>query len=122
MGSMFLSIASFYIFMKIAFFFSLVRILVKFEPMQKHVLFLGTLYTAGVGFLFYTLMLSWNKNFPWPLWQLQVSRAVGLGPFWCWLGETLGLSTIYFWLLARYDEGVVFWTLILLGVLVVFYS
>ena len=41
-------LAVYYIGIKAAFLFSLVHAFVKFEPLQKHWLFLGLLYTAGV--------------------------------------------------------------------------
>ena len=43
---------------------------------------------------------------------------LGVTPWVAWLIETLVLSTIYFKLMARFDEGVVFWTLLLLGIFV----
>jgi hypothetical protein len=106
--------------MKFVYFFSLVRILIKFEPMQKYSLFLGVVYTSGVAFLFYTLMLSW-ADFRWPAWQYQIAQSVGVSPFLCWIVETLVASTLYFRLLVRFDEGVVFWTLLLMGVLLVWF-
>jgi hypothetical protein len=118
---MFETVAYFYIGMKFVYFFSLVRILIKFEPMQKYALFLGVVYTSGVAFLFYTLMLSWAQ-FRWPPWQYQIAQAVGVSPFLCWIGETVLVSTLYFRLLVRFDEGVMFWTLLLLGVPLVYYS
>ena len=38
-----------------------------------------------------------------------------------WLGETLVLSTFYFKLLARFDEGMIFWVLLLLGLGLVYF-
>ena len=58
--------------MKAVFLFSLVRIQVKFDTMKDHWLFLGVLYTAGVAFLSYVFLMSWQE-FPWPPWQ----RAIG---------------------------------------------
>ena len=111
MSSIFWSIASFYLFMKIAYFFSLVRTLVKFEPMQKHVRFLGIIYTAGVGFLFYMLMSELEQDFAWSCLAGRASRSVGARAILVLARlRPLGISTFYFWLLTRYDEGVVFWT------------
>jgi hypothetical protein len=38
-----------------------------------------------------------------------------VSPWVAWLGATFLLTTIYFKLMARFDEGVIFWTLLLLG-------
>ena len=110
----------YYVFVKIVFFFMLVRTLIKFEPMQNHVLFLSLLYTAGVTFLSYAFIMSW-QNPSWAPWQNQVARAFGVSPWVAWLGETLVLSYVYFSLLVRFDEGVVFWTLLLLGCVLVLF-
>jgi polyferredoxin len=50
-----------------------------------------------------------------------VAAYVGVSPWLSWVGETFLLATFYFRLLERFDEGVVFWTLILLGLLVVWF-
>lgn len=117
---MFYYLASYYLAIKAVFFFSLVRIQVKFDTMKDHWLFLGILYTAGVVFLSYVFLFSWNK-FQWADWQLRAARIVGLSPEQTFWAETLVLSTLYFWLMAKFDEGVIFWTLLLLGLLVVWF-
>ena len=43
---------------------------------------------------------------------------MGVSPWVAWLGATFLLATTYFKLLAKFDEGVIFWTLLLLGILV----
>jgi hypothetical protein len=116
---MFLSIATFYLFLKVAFFFSLVRIQVKFDTMKDHWLFLGILYTSAAGFLFF-VFLSWME-FPWPDYQRQVARNLGVQPWQSWLGETFLVATLYFRLMAKFDDGVIFWTLLLLGVPLVWF-
>jgi len=115
---MFLSALLYYYVFKVMLFFSLVRIQVRFEAMKEHWLFLALLYTAGVALLSYVFLFSWQQ-FPWAEWQLRVARAAGTTPEIAFVGETLFLSTAYFRLLARFDEGVIFWTLLLLGLLVV---
>ena len=47
--------------------------------------------------------------------------ALGVSPWSAWVGETFVLSTLYFKLLARFDEGVIFWTLLLMGLLLVWF-
>jgi hypothetical protein len=117
---MFYYVAGYYLAMKAFFFFSLVRIQVKFETMKDHWLFLGVLYTAGVAFLSYVFLMSWQE-FPWPDFQVRIARRFGITPWQAWLGETLALSTLYFKLMAKFDEGVIFWTLLLLGILLVWF-
>ena len=117
---MFVAVASYYLVMKAVFFFSLVRIQVKFDTMKDHWLFLGILYTAGVAFLSYVFLFSWQK-FDWADWQLRIARGVGITPEQSFVAQTFLLSTLYFWLMSRFDEGVVFWTLLLLGILVVWF-
>lgn len=115
---MFLSALLYYYVFKVLFFFSLIRVQVKFETMKEHWLFLALAYTAGVAILSYVFLFSWQQ-FPWADWQLRAARAAGTTPEIAFLGETLLLSMLYFRLLARFDEGVIFWTLLLLGLLIV---
>jgi hypothetical protein len=117
---MLVSILSYYFFLKLFFFYSLVRIQIRFDTMKDHWLFLGILYTGGVAFLSYVFLLSW-QNLSWAPWQNQVAQNFGVSPWVAWLGETFLLSTLYFWLMAKFDEGVIFWTLLLLGVLLVWF-
>ena len=117
---MFLPLAAYYLFMKALFFFSLVRIQVKFDTMRDHWLFLGILYTGGVAFLSYVFLFSW-QDFAWPSWQVQVARNFGVSPWQAWMVETLVVYTLYFRLMAKFDEGVIFWTLLLLGIPLLWY-
>ncbi len=110
----------YYFFIKFVFFFGILRSLIKFEPLQKHYLFLGILYTAGVAFISYVFLVSW-QNIPFRALDRQIAAVVGVSPWVAWLGETLVLSTVYFRMICRFDEGVIFWTLLLLGILVVLF-
>jgi hypothetical protein len=110
----------YYFSIKLVFFYSLVRALVKFELLQDRVVFLGILYTAGVALLSFVFITSW-QTVTWAAWALRVGQVLGVHPQVAWLGATLLLSTFYFWLLAKFDEGVLFWTLLLLGVFVVLF-
>jgi hypothetical protein len=112
--------ASFYLFMKLVFLFSLVRIQIKFEPMREHWLFLGVIYSAGIAFLSYVFLFGW-QNVQLGPWHQQVAMTLGVSPYMAWVGETFVLSTLYFQLLAKFDEGVIFWTLLLLGLLLVWF-
>jgi hypothetical protein len=104
---------------KITFFYSLVRSQVRYDLVKDHYLFLAILYTAGVAFLSLTFLVSWQgQNFPDRELERQISQALGVTLWVAWLVETLVLATVYFKLMARFDEGVIFWTLLLLGIFV----
>jgi hypothetical protein len=64
--------------------------------------------------------VSWQGEdiVPGRAWEAQLSRALNQSQWRVWLGETLVLSTFYFKLMGKFDEGVIFWTLLLLGILV----
>ena len=82
-------------------------------------MFLSMLYTAAVWFLSYAFLVSWQgENMPERALEFQLSEALNQTPWRVWLGETLLLSMIYFKLLAKFDEGVIFWTLLVLGIVV----
>jgi len=97
----------YYLAIKAAFFFGLVQSFVKFETLQKSWLFLGLLYTAGVG------LLSW-------VWLVAPGR-VQTRPWQIWLAETAVIAVVYFKLLQRFDEGWMFWTLLIAGLGVVYF-
>jgi hypothetical protein len=114
------SVVLYYVFIKTFFLYSLVRTQVRFEPMRDHWLFLGVLYTSGIAFLSYCFLESWNA-IRWPGWQVRLADNLGLTPWQSWLGLTLVLSTFYFRLLARFDEGLLFWVLLALGLGLVYF-
>lgn len=93
----------YYFALKFAFFFGLLRAFILFEPLQRHWVFIAILYTAGVAFLSGAFLLDWDST-------------VGVRHWQNWLGITLGLSLLYFWLLSKFEEGTIFWLLILAGV------
>jgi hypothetical protein len=100
-----------YFGMKFFFLAAIVSSLVKFEPLQRHVFFLSVLYTGAVAFLSYVFLISPGDAIYWKSWRdWQV-----------WLGITFVLSLIYFKLLVRFDEGILFWVVLLLGVALVAY-
>ena len=109
----------YYFLIKIGFFYSLVRAQVMYDLIKDHYLFLSVLYTAAVAFLSLAFLVSWQgQDFPQRALEFRVSQALGVTLWQAWLLETLVLSTVYFKLMARFDEGVIFWTLLLLGILV----
>ena len=95
----------YYYGIKAVFFFGLVHSFVKFETLQKSWFFLGLIYTAGVGLLSY-------------IWLVMPER-VATRPWQIWLAETAVIAVIYFKLLERFDEGIMFWILIVAGLAVV---
>jgi len=111
--TMFLSplISGYYFGLKAVFFYGLVHSFVKFDPLQKHWIFLSLLYTAGIAFLSYVFLIAPGTAQYWGSWQA----------WWIWLGETAVIAAIYFKLLARFDEGILFWLLLIGGVGVVLF-
>jgi hypothetical protein len=98
----------YYIAIKAMFFFSLVHAFVKFDALQKHWFFIALLYTAGVVGLSWVWFVAPQPAPDYRAWQI----------FWL---KTAVIAVVYFKLLEKFDEGWLFWTLILLGLLVVYY-
>lgn len=117
---MFLSVNIMYLFMKLVFFYSLVRALIKYDTLRDHWLFLGLLYSGGIAFLSYIFIFGWQQ-IQWPAWQLRIAQTVGVSPYVAWVGETFLLSTLYFRFLSKIEEGAIFWVLILLGLALVWF-
>ena len=65
---MFATVVTYYICMKFFLLYSLVRAQVAYEPLQKHFIFLGALFSAGVAFLSYVFIMSPQNA---PDWQLR---------------------------------------------------
>jgi hypothetical protein len=97
-----MSMTAFYFALKCFLLFSLVRSLVKFDALQKHVYFLAILYTACVALLSYVFLVGPQTGADVQKWEY-------------WLGLTFLISALYFWLLTRFDEGILFWILLLAG-------
>jgi hypothetical protein len=102
------SFTLYYYALKLFFFFGLVNSFVKYDALQKHLIFMAVFYTAGVAALSWVFLLAPLKVVDWEAWK------------W-WLGKTFLLSMFYFWLLRRFDAGFLFWMLLMLGVGVVIY-
>lgn len=105
-----------YFFLKFMIFFSIVKALVKFETLGNHFLFLGILYTSIVAFISYVFILTTQPSAFHSDWVMRVHQMTGLSPWLSWLAATLGLSTLYFKLLSKFDEGILFWILLVLGI------
>ncbi|MGO9469612.1 MAG: hypothetical protein ACLQIB_46050 [Isosphaeraceae bacterium] len=104
-------ISGYYFGLKAVFFYGLVHSFVKFDPLQKHCIFLSLLYAAGIAFLSYVFLIAPGVSNYWGSRQLWA----------IWLGETAVIAFIYFKLLARFDEGILFWLLLIGGVGVVLF-
>ena len=99
-------LAVYYIGIKAAFLFGLVHSFVKFEPLQKSWFFMG-FYLHGRGDAA-ELLCSLAGPVGGSDYPLEI--------FWL---RTQGSPLSYFWLLERFDEGWIFWTLTLAGLGVV---
>ena len=97
----------YYYAMKIFLFASFLSSLVKFEPLQKYTLALSILYTALVALLSYVFLLSQHRDPQFQLWQY-------------WLGINFLLTWAYYGLLVRFDESMLFWLILPLGVVLIF--
>lgn len=97
----------YYLAIKAVFLFGLVHSFVKFETLQRNWLFIALLYAAGVA------LLSW-------VW-LVLPGQYQTRPWLIWVAENAVISVIYFKLLERFDEGWIFWTLIMAGLGVVYF-
>ncbi|MFO0952015.1 MAG: hypothetical protein U0835_12860 [Isosphaeraceae bacterium] len=114
----------YYFFIKILFFFSIVKALIQFEPLKKHWLFLGVLYSAAVAFLSYVFVINGMTDTFYRSWEAYLAGLIGVPKtkLWhLWLGETLVLSSLYFRLITRFDEGMLFWILFFMGFLLVMF-
>lgn len=125
----------YYFALKTLFLLALVKSLTQFEQLQKRGTFLAGLYTAALAFLSWVFILAPNKENPgWRSLEIELGRMVGLfsvkDPWpvqvqraWLlWLGESFSLTSIYFGLMARFDEGALFWIILLggMGFLLIF--
>jgi hypothetical protein len=99
-----------YYIMKVAFFGSLVRSFVIYEPLRRHVIFLSLLYTGVVALLSFVFMIG-------PSGGMANYKLFELWKY--WLGLNFLLIFVYFKLLDRFEDGVLFWVVLMLGVVVV---
>jgi hypothetical protein len=98
----------YYYGIKAAFLAGLVQSYVKFDLLQKHWLFLSLLYTAGLAFLSWVFIMAPAASPDWRLWEF-------------WLLKTFGFTVVYLLLLRRFDEGMIFWLLMLGGIAFLLY-
>ncbi len=97
----------YYLAIKAAFLYGLVHSFVKFETLQKSWFFIALLYTAGVA------LISW-------IWWVAPGR-VETRAWQVWLLQMGIIAVIYFKLLERFEEGILFWILIVAGMFLVWF-
>jgi hypothetical protein len=110
-----------YFFLKLMLFFAIVKALVKFETLGDHFLFLGILYTSLIALISYVFVVSTHSSDFNAVWIRQINQMTGLSPWLIWLAATLLISTLYFKLLSKFDEGILFWILLILGIPIAFF-
>jgi hypothetical protein len=110
-----------YYFLKLMLFFSIVKALVRFETLGNHFVFLGILYTTLVAFISYVFVVSTRLADFHASWVMAIHRATNLSPWLSWLAATLVLSTLYFKLISKFEDGILFWVLLILGIPLVFF-
>jgi hypothetical protein len=91
----------YYYGIKAMFLFGIVRSFVKYDALERHWLFVAILYTAGLALLSWVFLNS-SPQFNTRTWEL-------------WLVKTLLLAALYLKLLSRFDEGLLFWLILLAG-------
>lgn len=123
----------YYFALKIAFFFGLVKTFTKFEPLQKHWFFVACLYTVGLAGLSWVFVLAPQQVPSWRSLEVDLGVNVGLispratpaevvwRAWQIWLGLTLALSSVYFGLMAKFSEGLLFWVLLISGLILVIF-
>ncbi|QEH34665.1 hypothetical protein OJF2_32060 [Aquisphaera giovannonii] len=97
----------YYVAIKAFFFYGLLTAIVKFENLQKSWLLIALIYAGGAAFLSWVWLVAAGRV-PFPEWQR-------------WALMNAGISLVYFRLITWFDEGVLFWTLLLLGMAVVWF-
>jgi hypothetical protein len=123
----------YYFALKIGFFFALVKTFTKFEPLQKHWLFLSFLYTAVVAGLSWVFLIASQQDPSWLSNEAALGRTLGVitaqatpaevvwRAWLIWLALTWALVAVYFGLMAKFSEGLFFWVLLIAGLAVVLF-
>jgi hypothetical protein len=121
----------YYFGLKIALFLSLIRSYVKFEPLQKHALFLAIFYTLGLAFLSYAFLVAPQQPpVVWRAWEHHLVKRLlppknwalaimGWRAWQIWLVESFVLFRVYLKLLSRFEDGALFWFLLMLAPLLI---
>ncbi|MDX2035791.1 MAG: hypothetical protein SFX72_04010 [Isosphaeraceae bacterium] len=110
----------YYFFLKIVLFFGIVKSLSQFDFLHKYLLLLSGFYTAAVALLSWIFIFGWQQK-QWPSWQVAIAERIGVTPWQSWVGQTFLISSLYFWLMVKFEETSFFWVLLIFGVVVVAY-
>lgn len=120
----------FYLALKLGLFMSLLRAFVKSEALQKHNFALAGIYTvvlAGLSWVFFIApQLGPQQVVVWRNWEMRLvtlllpksesaPQVIGWRAWQLWLVVTFVLMAIYYRLLAKFDEGMLFWVILVLG-------
>jgi hypothetical protein len=84
------------------FLLSLARTFVVFDAFQKQWLIFPIVYAVGLGLLSWVFILGMNPGIPTDDWKI-------------WLAKSFGLAVVYFKLLSKFEEGLLFWIILLGG-------
>lgn len=116
---------------KAAFLIVLLKPFFKSEALQSRPLLMAGIYTAGIAFLSWLLLVEPQDVVMWRSWEMQLAKRVlpasqtgpallGWRAWQLWLVGTLGLSWLYYWLLDRFDMGMLFWLILFGGLVLLF--
>lgn len=119
-----------YLALKIVLFMSILRAFIKFEPLQKYAIFLAVLYTAivaGLSWVFFIApQVSLHRTLEWRGWEMRLvvlllpksqwsAASIGWRAWQLWLVETFLLMVVYLRLLAKFEDGTIYWVILIAG-------
>ena len=84
------------------FLLSLARSYVVYDVLQKQWLVFPIVYAIALGLLSWVFILGMNPQIPADVWKI-------------WLAQSFGLAVLYFYLLKTFEEGMLFWIVLLGG-------
>jgi hypothetical protein len=127
----------FYLCLKAGLFACILRAFIKFEPLQTYWLFLAALYTAilaGLSWVFLIApqsgpgqIVAWPRGWDIRLVMLLLPKgwwgpdSIGWRAWQMWLAQTFCLMALYLRLLAKFEEGALFWIILALGLGLIFF-
>lgn len=102
----------FYLVIKGAFLAGIIKAFTNSDSLMARPIMMAALYTLGVAGLSFVYL---NPSVLREMGMAMEDRRV-------WLGTTFLLASVYFWLLARFeDSGALWWAILLLGLGLVIY-
>lgn len=94
--------------LKIAFLLGLVKSFTQFDQLARHFYFIALLYVAGIAGLSWVFLMAPVQRTADQAWAI-------------WLVKTFVIALVYFKLLDRFDEGSLFWIILVAGFLFLIY-